>query len=452
MAPDLSEAMFKNQRSITEAEYVKLPEKFNPTDFDPDEWVHIAQKAGMRYIIMTAKHHDGFCMFDAPGTNYKITHTPYGRDICLELTQACAKAGMPLGFYYSPPDMHHPGYRDTRKPAIKNWLGEPKRNAWGGYLDYMESHIRKLLTDYGDVSILWFDGLVNHSKYDPPRFHKLIHDLSPNTLVNDRLGDGYDFITPEQFIPKQGIPARTSKPPSGNDPSGDGLFKLILFLFKIPVVRSLIRKQMQKYADGELALTPVYQEPYPAPQRFQPWETCMTMGQSWAFNPDETEWKAPEQLVRNLVDVVSRGGNYLLNVGPTAQGEFPSESVERLACIGRWMSRNHEAIYGSTYTSLQNFSWGQATRKGDKVYLYILEWPSESKFEIDCFPGTVKIINQLTGEPLAFSQNGKHLEIELPRQKPDPNVSVIAVTIDHSEEVWETYATATARTAVSQNR
>ena len=189
---------------ITEAEYVTLPQKFNPIDFNPDEWVRTAQIAGMRYIIFTAKHHDGFCMFDAPGTDYKITNTFYGKDICLELAQACAKVGMHLGFYYSPPDMHHPGYRDTRKPATKNWLGEPKRKAWGEYLDYMESHIRKLLTDYGEVSILWFDGLVNHGKYDPPRFHKLIHELSSNTLINDRLGDGYDFITPEAIHPQEG--------------------------------------------------------------------------------------------------------------------------------------------------------------------------------------------------------------------------------------------------------
>ena len=167
MAPELSAAMFGTQISISEKEYVTLPDRFNPVDFDPDAWVRLAQEAGMRYIVLTSKHHDGFCMFDAPATEYKITNTPYGKDICLELAQACARAGMPLGFYYSPPDMHHPGYRDTRKPATKNWTGEPKRKQWGEYLDYMESHIRKLLTDYGEVAVLWFDGLTNHGKYNP---------------------------------------------------------------------------------------------------------------------------------------------------------------------------------------------------------------------------------------------------------------------------------------------
>jgi len=173
MTPVLSAAMFGTELSITEEEYTALPAKFNPVDFNPDDWVRLTKEAGMRYIIFTSKHHDGFCMFDAPGTDYKITNTSYGKDICLELSQACSRAGMPLGFYYSPPDMHHPGYRDTSQPVTKNWIGEPKRKGWEAYLDYMESHIRKLLTDYGEVSVIWFDGLANHGKYDPERFHKL---------------------------------------------------------------------------------------------------------------------------------------------------------------------------------------------------------------------------------------------------------------------------------------
>ena len=123
MAPEMSEVMFKNHTRITQSEYTSLPARFNPVYFDADDWVRMAKNAGMRYIIITAKHHDGFCMFDAPGTDYKITNTPFGRDVCLELSRACEKAGIRLGFYYSPPDMHHPGYRDTRKLAVKNWLG-----------------------------------------------------------------------------------------------------------------------------------------------------------------------------------------------------------------------------------------------------------------------------------------------------------------------------------------
>ena len=343
MAPVLSAAMFGTELSITEEEYTALPAQFNPVDFDPDQWVRLAQDAGMRYIIFTSKHHDGFCMFDAPGTDYKITNTPYGKDICLELSHACVRAGMPLGFYYSPPDMHHPGYRDTTQPITKNWTGQPKRKEWGEYLDYMESHIRKLLTDYGKVSVIWFDGLTNHGKYNPKRFHQLVHELSPETLINDRLGDGYDFITPEQFIPKAGIPAITGKPNPSMDPAGDLFFRTVSSLSTIPVIRGWLIKQVHKYRDGTSPLTKVYQEPYPRPERFQPWETCMTMGDSWAYNPSEQNWKDPCQLVRNLVDVVSHGGNYLLNVGPTSRGVFPKEAIERIEVVRGPSS----AMYGS---------------------------------------------------------------------------------------------------------
>jgi alpha-L-fucosidase len=440
MIPQLSDAMFGTQISITEKDYVKLPTQFNPIDFNADEWVRLAKEAGMRYIVITSKHHDGFCMFDAPGTDYKITNTPYGRDICLELSQACARAGMLLGFYYSPPDMHHPGYRDTRKPVTKNWTGEPKRKEWGEYLDYMESHIRKLLTDYGDVAIIWFDGLTNHGKYDPERFHKLVHELSPNTLINDRLGDGFDFITPEQFIPKKGIPARTGKPNPSLDPGGDSFFKLVSSLSTTPIIGGWLRKQVKKYGEGTLVLTKVHQEPYPSPDHFQPWETCMTMGGSWAYNPKETNWKEPKQLVQNLVNVVSRGGNYLLNVGPTPRGTFPPEAVGRLQHIGRWMKTYNKSIYGAMYTPLQGQSWGQATRNGDKIYLHIFEWPADGKLVVEPFPGQVRTVSLFAGGRLTFSQKGARLEIALQAQGPDPDVSVLTVEIDPDEKGWSEYS------------
>ncbi len=440
MAPALSAAMFGTQVTIAERDYVQLPARFNPEDFNADEWVRIAKEAGMGYIIITSKHHDGFCMFDAPGTDYKITNTPYGKDICLELAEACARSGMPLGFYYSPPDMHHPGYRDTSKPSTKNWTGEPKRKEWAGYLDYMESHIRKLLSDYGDVAVIWFDGLSNHGKYDPVRFHTLIHELSPNTLINDRLGDGFDFVTPEQFIPKKGIPARTGKPNPSLDPGGDGFFKLVSSLAPVPLIGGWLRKQIRKYGQGTLELTPVHQEPYPAPDHFQPWETCMTMGQSWAYNPQETKWKAPGQLIRNLVSVVSRGGNYLLNVGPNAGGTFPPEAVDRLQHIGRWMKTYNKSIHGSTYTPLQGQTWGQATRKEDKVYLHVFDWPADGKLAIDNFPGQARTVSLFAEEPLPFTQRGQSLAITLPAQGPDADVSVLEVEIDPSEKGWSEYS------------
>ena len=204
------------QPEISEADYVGLARRFDPRGFDPAAWVAAARRAGMRYIVITAKHHDGFCMFDAAGTEYKITRSPYGRDVLAMLAEACAAASMPLGFYYSPPDMHHPGYRDTRRPVTENWFGEADRPEWHSYLDYMEGHLRQLLTGYGDVAILWFDGLFDHDRYQPDRFHRLVRELQPRTLTNDRLGPG-DYVTPEQFTPA-GIPvSRTGPGPRSRD-------------------------------------------------------------------------------------------------------------------------------------------------------------------------------------------------------------------------------------------
>jgi alpha-L-fucosidase len=413
MTPDLAEIMFGNPTRITEEEYTALPLGFNPVNFNAREWVRLAKRAGIRYIVLTSKHHDGFCMFDAPGTDYKVTNTPYGKDICLELAEACADAGMRLGFYYSPPDMHHPGYRDTTRPATENWLGEPKRAAWAEYLNYMESHLRKLLTNYGEVSVIWLDGLVNHQKYDPPRFHRVIHELSPTTLINDRLGDGYDFITPEQFIPRKGVPVRTGKPPAANQ-GGEGLFRAVPSLIKAPLIGGWLRNQLKKYASGELELTRVPQHPYPTADAFQPWETCMTMGQSWAYNPHENHWKPAEQLIKHLVEVVSSGGNYLLNVGPRPDGTFPSEAVQRLEVIGHWMDVKGEAICGASYAPpIRDFT-GRITSKGDNFYLHVFKDPSNTRIVMNEFPGQVTDVSLLPGENLVFHQHANRVEIEVP--------------------------------------
>jgi alpha-L-fucosidase len=426
MLPDAAEVLFKGSRRISEADYIQLPARFNPSRFDARAWVRLAQDAGMRYIVITTKHHDGFCMFDAPGTDYKITRTAYGRDICLELAEACAAAGMRLGFYYSPPDMHHPGYRDTTKPVRSNWLGEPKRKEWSGYLDYMEGHIRKLLTDYGEVSILWFDGLVNQRKYDPPRFHRLVHSLSPRTLINDRLGDGCDFVTPEQFIPKAGIPIRTGKPPAAEN-GGEGLFRVVPALLNAPLLGGWLRGQLAQYGDGQMELTKVPQEPYPDPAAFQPWETCMTMGQTWGYNPDEQNWKSPEQLVRNLVEVVSRGGNYLLNVGPAPDGTLPPQAIERLERIGQWMGVNHEAIHGTTYAAPVGWAGGRITRGSGQYYLHVLDWPSDGKLVIDGFPESAAAASLLGGSALDIRQVGSRLEVSVPAEARDPAVTVVKI-------------------------
>jgi alpha-L-fucosidase len=424
MAPELAAVAFGQQRAISEAEYVSLPARFNPVDYDPGHWVQLASQAGMKYIVFTAKHHDGFCMFDAPGTDYKITNTPYGQDVCALLTEACAQAGLRLCFYYSPPDMHHPGYRDTAKPAAKNWLGEPKRPGWAGYLETMESHLRKLLNDYGPVGAIWFDGLAGHEKYDPARFRRLIWELSPATLVNDRLGAEFDYITPEQFIPQDGVPIRQEKV----ETVPDSAFQLILFLLKVPGIKVLVKKAAQRYAEGKLKLARVPVAAQPPPETFQPWETCMTMNKTWAFNPRSQDYKPARQLIRNLVEVVSRGGNYLLNVGPTPQGTFPPEAEARLREIGRWMAANGQAIHNTTYGSLQDLPFARTTARGDVVYLHVLDWPAGGQIVIDYLAGTVSAVSLLAGdEPLAFDHQSGRLVIQGPAQAPDEAVSVVAI-------------------------
>jgi alpha-L-fucosidase len=173
---------------ISEADYRALPERFNPTKFDPNAWIDLARTAGQEYMVFTTKHHDGFCMFDSSYTDYKITNTPYGKDIVKQLSDACDARDMRLGFYYSPPDLHHPGFRDTSKPASTNWNGQPERPEWPLYLEYMQLQLSELLTKYGPVVLIWFDGLNHQEKYDGERFLKLIHSLQPATLVNDRIG------------------------------------------------------------------------------------------------------------------------------------------------------------------------------------------------------------------------------------------------------------------------
>ena len=264
------------------------------------------------------------------------------------------------------------------------------------------------------------------------RFHRLVHELSPDTLINDRLGDGYDFITPEQFIPRQGIPVRTGKPPAGNQ-GGEGLFRAVPVMLKVPILNRWVLSQLRKYAEGRLELTPIPQQPYPDGRDFQPWETCMTMGQSWAYNPGENQWKSPQRLVQNLVEVVSRGGNYLLNVGPGPDGTFPAQAVERLKFIGRWMENNAQAIYGTTYAP-PLIGWeGRVTRKGKNYYLHVFDWPGDRRIRIEKFPEQVESTALLTGETLAFHQDPGLLEIRLPELAPDPADSVVEVRTRDSQ-------------------
>ena len=376
---------------ITEAEYRVLPKRFNPTKFDPYSFVDLARAAGQQYMVFTTKHHDGFCMFDTAYTDYKVTNTPYGKDIVAQLSAACMERGMPLGFYYSPPDMHHPAFRDTSKLAAENWSGEPTRPEWPLYLDYMQLQLTELLTKYGPAVLMWFDGLHHQEKYGGIRFLDLIRHLQPATLVNDRIGVPGDYQTPEQFIPA-GIPTKG---------------------VRFNAVDTSIQQQLKTTV--------------PKPEDFQLWETCMTINNTWAYNMHDREFKSVQFLIRGLVEVASRGGNFLLNAGPQPDGIIQPEFQERLRAIGDWLSVNGDSIYGTTYGPVQGMVSARTTAKDKKVFVHVFDWPS-SAFVIEGLDAKVISAHLLaTGQPLKFRQTEGKLQIDLPFHAPDPNVSTLAV-------------------------
>jgi alpha-L-fucosidase len=350
--------------------------------------VRLAKAAGQRYIVFTTKHHDGFSMFDTQYSDYKITKTPYAKDIVAQLAAAAKAEAMPLGFYYSPPDLNHPGFRDTTKLSATNWQGEPARPEWPIYLDYMELQLRELLTGYGNVFVVWFDGLGNQAKYGGTRFHELIHRLQPDTLINNRIGLTGDFVTPEQRLPN-GIPRKGSA--VGNtDPNDKGVLTAA-----------------------------------PKPEEFQMWETCMTINDTWGYNRNDRKFKSSTQLVRALVDAASKGGNFLLNVGPTPEGTVQPEFEERLLAIGAWLKVNGDSIYGTTYGPVQTIPYGRMTAKGRSLFLHIFDMP-KGQLELEGLTSKVVSVTALDGRaPLKFRQSAGKLTIDPTGLKADPHVTVL---------------------------
>ena len=392
MRPDKWTSVWRDL-GISEADYRALPQKFNPVEFDARAWVRLAKAAGQRYMVFTTKHHDGFCMFDTQYTDYKITKTPYGKDIVAQLVEAAKAENMPLGFYYSPPDMNHPGFRDTTKLSSTNWHGEPQRAEWPLYLEYMDLQLRELLTRYGDVFVIWFDGLRNAQMYAGTRFHQMIHSLQPATLINNRIGPTGDFVTPEQHLPG-GIPRKGYKGSQvdNTEPRGKGVL-----------------------------VAP------PKPEEFQLWETCMTINGTWGYNKYDLKYKSSTQLIQTLVDVASKGGNFLLNVGPTPLGTIQPEFEQRLREIGKWLEVNGDAIYGTTYGPVQGIPFGRMTAKGKNLYLHVFEMPA-GEIVLEGLTAKVASVKALDGHsPLKFTQAGNKLTIPVAEIKTSPHATVITI-------------------------
>ncbi|MGB9611511.1 MAG: alpha-L-fucosidase, partial [Bryobacteraceae bacterium] len=383
----------RHQAQIPQAEYDRYARRFNPVRFNADAWVALAKDAGARYIVITSKHHDGFSIYRSRVSDYDMEITPYRGDPLKDLAAAARRHGIRLGFYHSIMDWHHPDYRPRRAweyPETYNQGGDNNR-----YIDFMKEQLRELLTGYGDVAVLWFDGEWEHTLSNAKRedeIYDFIRSLQPNTLINDRLyerrpGNRADFGTPEQYVPATGL----------------------------------------KSPDGRPVL----------------WEACVTINQdSWGYNKYETVFKTERDLIRMLIEVVSKGGNLLLNVGPKPDGTIQDEFVTRLRAIGRWLNTNGEAIYATAASPFERMSFfGRATTKGHTLYLHVFEWPAEGRLRVAGLKNQVHRA-RLLADPqrrLKALRDGPDVVLELPGEAPDEIASVIALELD-GEPVTEPFA------------
>ncbi len=373
----LAEWYFSNKQEQV-FNYQKFASQFNPVKFDAKKIVAAAKYAGMKYIVITSKHHDGFAMFDSKVSDYDIVDaTPYKHDLMKDLADECKKQGVRLCFYHSIMDWHHPDYL-PRRP----WEGKTRPAAgadYSRYVTYMKTQLKELVTQY-NPGVLWFDGEWEStwSHEAGKDLYAYVRSLKPEILINNRVDKGRqgmqgmtaagtfmgDFGTPEQEIPSTGFP------------------------------------------DGRL------------------WETCMTMNDTWGYARNDHNWKPSEVLIRNLIDVASKGGNYLLNVGPTELGELTPETYERLNALGRWMEKNSMAIYGTQSSPFAGLQFdGRCTRKGSTVYLHVFSFPG-SELTLSGVQTKFKSARVLGGEKLRIQQNGNTLHISKPSTL-DPVATVI---------------------------
>ncbi len=367
---------------------------FNPVKFDADEWVSLAKDAGTRYLVVTTKHHDGFALFDSKHSSYDIMATPFKRDIMREIADASRREGIFPCWYHSIMDWHHPDYLPRRSWETRSTDGAK----FDRYVDYLKGQVEELLTNYGDIAVMWFDGEWESSWLPKYGAELLAHcrKLSPRTIVNNRVSQVRrgmedvmgaadsdmavgDFGTPEQHIPATGLP--------GED-----------------------------------------------------WETCMTIGDHWGYSAYESNWKSSQTLIRNLLDVVSKGGNYLLNVGPRADGTFPPECVERLREIGEWMKVNSESVYGTEPSPLDTLCWGRCTLKSGAetsiLYLHVFDWPAESELVVPGLGNDVRSVRILGAGTVHWHRTDSKVILQLPRAPLHDAATTIELIVDGQPKIY----------------
>jgi len=377
-----------NHMQIPIAEYEKYAAQFNPEKFNADEWVSILKDAGMKYIVITSKHHDGFCLWDSKVSDYDIMDAaPFKRDILKELAEACQKQGIRFGLYHSIMDWHHPqaqaiwepNYNKGRKDTVAN----PQFPQY--FENYLKPQVKELMENY-PTEILWFDGewIPAYTTEMGKDLYNFITEADPEMIINNRVDKGRqgmsgfdaegefagDFGTPEQEIPDTGM--------EGVD-----------------------------------------------------WESCMTMNDTWGYKYFDDNWKSSKTLIHNLIDIVSKGGNFLLNVGPMADGSFPQASIDRLQDMGDWMDKYSEAIYGTTSSPFAKPDWGRYTQNENTVYAHVFDWPENQNLVIDPSSNVAKayMLNDAAQTELEVSNSGGSVSVKVPATAPDDIASVIVLEL-----------------------
>ena len=369
-------------------DYEKFPRMFNPELFNADDWVKMAKDAGMKYIVITSKHHDGFALWDSKVSDYDIMDTaPFKRDIIKELAEASRKQGIKFGVYHSIVDWHHPQAQGNLFPNYN--AGQKDQTVVNPefpeyYKNYLKPQVKELLTNYGDIDVVWFDGdwIADYTTEMGKEMYSFIRDIQPNTIINNRVDKGRkgmegmdmegnfagDFGTPEQEIPATGID--------------------------------------------------------------EDWESCMTMNGTWGYKPDDTKWKSSEDLIQKLVDIVSKGGNFLLNIGPDGFGRFPAQSIRRLKAMGECTDANAEAIYGATASPYDMPEWGRYTKKDGVVYAHVFNWPEDGKLvvhkDIKLKKASLLVASD---KEIGSSKTANGTVLQLPKEALDKSVSVIKLEV-----------------------
>jgi len=375
-------AALPNCTDVSVEQYHSSAATFDPQAYDPADWARRAKRLGMQYAVFTTKHHDGYAMYDTSVSDFSVMHSPYGKDIFRMFCDAMRAEGIRIGVYFSLIDWHHPDYpafAQSDKPYVFGKWRRPSDEQWARFSEFMFAQVRELLTDYGRIDVIWFDGGWERSipQWRSNELEAMIRELQPEILINDRLPGAGDFTTPEQFVPPK------------------------------PLDR--------------------------------PWETCLTINESWGYNPSDDEFKSARRLIHTLCEVAGKGGNLLLNVSPMGDGRLMPELVERLDVIESWMQRNGESIIGTTPALEPWQFYGPSTKRDNTTYLHLLMRPYDEITVRGVRIKRVRSVRALSnGAELAFSGRASVIDTLL---NPDP---VGELTIVVPDTAVDDYATVLA--------